>query len=138
MPLATTETNKSVKDLINSIENEEKREDVKKLVKIFESTTGKKAKIWGDNFIIGFGKYKYKRKGGKEEFEWFNAGFAPRKTNITLYLTCYWEKEPLREKLGKAKFGKGCVYIKRLSDINLDVLKKLIKKYKDVQWLSER
>jgi len=137
MPLATVETNKSVKELINSIENDQKREDIKQLVKIFQEITGKKPKIWGDNHMIGFGKYKYKRKGGKEEFEWFNAGFAPRKSNITIYLTCYLEKEPLVKQLGKYKAGKGCLYIKRLSDIDMSVLKKMITKYKDVQWHSE-
>jgi hypothetical protein len=137
MALATIETNKSVISFINSLKDDTKREDCKKLIKIIQKITGNKPKIWGDNFLIGFGKYKYKRKVGKEEFEWFNIGFAPRKTNITLYLTCYLEKEkPLLKKLGKYKAGKGCLYIKKLDDINLKVLEKLIKKNKDNKWLS--
>jgi hypothetical protein len=134
--LATTETNKSVTKFINSIKDEQKRKDAKELLKIIQKITKKKPKIWGDNFMIGFGKYKYKRKGSKEELEWFNVGFAPRKNNITLYLTGYLEKEPLIKKLGKCKHGKGCLYINKLDDINLPVLKKLITKYKDGQWYS--
>ncbi len=106
MPLATIETNKSVKDFVNSIKNKTIQEDTKTLLKLFQKITGKKPKIWGDNFMIGFGKYKYKRKGGKEELEWFNAGFAPRKDKLTIYLTCYLDKEPLVKKLGKCKHGK--------------------------------
>ena len=135
MALATVETNKSVKKFVDSIEDDSKREDTKKLVKIFTKITGHKAKLWGDNFMIGFGKYKYKRKGGKEEFEWFNAGFAPRKNNITIYLTCDISKEKkILDKLGKCKFGKGCLYINKLDDIDIKVLEKLIKKFKDSSW----
>ena len=136
MALKTGETKKSVSKFVNSIKDGSKRKDVKALLSLIKKITKKQPKIWGDNFMIGFGKYKYKRKGGKEEFEWFHAGFAPRKTNITLYLSCYLEKEPLIKKLGKVKHGKGCLYVKKLSDINMDVLEKLVKKYKDGQWFS--
>lgn len=137
MALKTVETTKSVTKFIDSIKDENKRKDSKKLVTLIRKITGKKPKIWGDNFIIGFGKYKYKRKGGKEEFEWFNVGFAPRKANITIYLTCYLEKEkPLLKKLGKYKAGKGCLYIKSLEDIDMKVLEKLIMKNKDNKWFE--
>jgi hypothetical protein len=134
MPLATTETNKSVKDFINSIENKQKREDAKTIIKLIQNITKKSPKIWGDNYIIGFGKYKYKRKNSKEELEWFHVGFAPRKDRLTLYLTCYLDKEPLVKKLGTCKYGKGCLHIKSLKGINLTILKKLITKYKDAAW----
>ena len=134
MPLVNVETNKSVKVFVDSIENDKKKKDTKKLLKIIQKITNKKPKIWGDNFFIGFGKYKYKKKGKNEEFEWFNVGFAPRKTNITLYLTCDISKEPLIKKLGKCKYGKGCLYIKNLDDIDIEVLKKLIEKNKDNTW----
>lgn len=137
MALKTVETTKSVTKFIDSIKDEDKKKDSKKLVALIRKVTGKKPKIWGDNFIVGFGKYKYKRKGGKEEFEWFNVGFAPRKANITLYLTCYLETEKdLLNKLGKHKAGKGCLYIKKLEDIDLKVLEKLIKKNKDNKWFE--
>jgi hypothetical protein len=135
MPLANVETNKSVKQYVDSIEDDQKRKDTKELIKIISKITGKKAKVWGDNFFFGFGKYKYHRKGGKEEFEWFNVGFAPRKTNITIYMTCDVSKEKaLLNKLGKHKVGKGCLYINKLADIDVEVLKKMIEKHKGDKW----
>jgi hypothetical protein len=133
--LATKETNKSVAQFIESLENKSKKADAELLVQIMEEITGNKPKIWGDNFIIGFGKYSYTRKNGKEEFEWFNVGFAPRKTKITVYLTCdISRQEDLLKKLGKAKWGKGCLYINKLADVDLDILKELIERSKDSQW----
>lgn len=133
--LATKETNKSVSAFIETIESDSKKNDSKKLLAIMEHITGFKPKIWGDNFIIGFGKYAYKRKNGKEEFEWFNVGFAPRKTKITIYLTFdISAEEVLLSKLGKCKWGKGCLYVNKLTDINLDILKQLIEKSKDAKW----
>jgi hypothetical protein len=134
MALKTVETKKSVTAFVDSIKDEFKRKDSKTLISLIEKITNNKPKIWGT--IIGFGKYKYHRKNSKEELEWFNIGFAPRKANITLYLTCYLDKEPLVKKLGKCKFGKGCLYIKNLEDIDLEIFKKLIVKYKDGKWFS--
>lgn len=133
--LAIKETNKSVTEFIESIENASKREDSKLLLSIMKEITELEPKIWGDNFIIGFGKYKYKRKHGKEEFEWFHTGFAPRKTKITLYLTFDIEKEELLlKKLGKCKYGRGCLYINKLADVDLSVLRQLIEKSKVSKW----
>lgn len=133
--LATKETNKSVDSFIESITNKSKQEDSKILLQLIEKTTGYPPKIWGENFIIGFGKYTYTRKNSKEEFEWFNVGFAPRKTKITLYLTMDISQETeLLSQLGKCKWGKGCLYINKLADIDLTILKQLIKKSKDAQW----
>ena len=131
--LVTKESDRSVMAFIDRIEPESKRKDSKELISLLEEITHKDAKIWGNekvpDFIIGFGKYKYKRKGGNEEFEWFNIGFAPRKTKLTIYLTqdISQEKELLK-KLGKCKWGKGCLYINKLADIDLEVLKILIQK----------
>jgi hypothetical protein len=134
-PLATVVTKRSVSDYIKSLEDESKRVDSRTLVKMMQNITGKRPKIWGDNNLIGFGKYTYMRKGKKEEFEWFHVGFAVRKANITLYLTCYLEKEvALLKNLGKYKAGKGCLYIKRLSDVDLKVLRKLIERNKSNRW----
>ncbi|WP_298759465.1 DUF1801 domain-containing protein [uncultured Psychroserpens sp.] len=133
--LATKETNKSVSLFIDNIESESKKEDAKELLSLMEVITGVKPKIWGDNFIIGFGNYKYKRKNGKEEFEWFNVGFAPRKTKLTIYLTLdINQHEDLLNKLGKCKWGKGCLYINKLKDVDLDILKQLITRSKDAKW----
>ncbi|WP_299525523.1 DUF1801 domain-containing protein [Winogradskyella sp.] len=133
--LATQETDKSVSDYIDRIENETKRNDSKTLIKIMSEITGHEPKIWGDYFIIGFGKYKYKRKSGKEEFEWFNVGFAPRKSKMTIYLTFdISQEQALTAKLGKFKWGKGCLYVNKLADIDLEVLKQLIAKSKAATW----
>ena len=133
--LVTKETNKSVSKFRKSIESESKREDSKDLLTIMEEASGFKPKVWGDNFLIGFGKYTYQRKGKKEEYEWFHLGFAPRKTKLTIYLTFDISKEEkLLKKLGKAKWGKGCLYINKLSDIDIKVLKKLIEKSKVAKW----
>ncbi|WP_111682676.1 DUF1801 domain-containing protein [Winogradskyella tangerina] len=135
MALATQETDKNVSAYIESIENETKRNDSKQLIEIMSEITGHQPKIWGDYFIIGFGKYKYKRKQGKEEFEWFNVGFAPRKSKMTIYLTFDINQEQeLISKLGKCKWGKGCLYINKLADIDLDVLKQLISRSKEATW----
>ncbi|MBO6514975.1 MAG: DUF1801 domain-containing protein [Bacteroidia bacterium] len=133
--LATKETDKSVDAFIQSVENASKREDSLVLVNMMREVTGCEPKIWGDNFIIGFGKYTYTRKGSKEEFEWFNLGFAPRKTKITVYLTFDISKEEeLLSKLGKSKWGKGCLYINKLADVDLTVLRELIVKSKEATW----
>lgn len=137
--LQTQETNRSVDNFIENIDSASKRKDSQTLVKLMEEVTGQEAKVWGNekapDFLIGFGKYKYKRKSGKEEYEWFNVGFAPRKTKITLYLTFdIGKQEELIKNLGKCKHGKGCLYINKLVDVDLDVLKKLIEKSKDATW----
>lgn len=132
--LATKETNKSVSKFIKGIKSDSKRKDSKILINIMSEMTGSNPKIWGDNFIVAFGKYKYKRKQGKEEFEWFNVGFAPRKSKTTIYLTIDLTKhEDLLNQLGKCKWGKGCLYINKLDD--LEILKELITISKDAQWL---
>ena len=137
--LVTKETNRSVENYIKNLKNTSKEKDSYQLIELMESITGNKPKVWGNSkvpdFLIGFGKYTYQRKGSKEKFEWFNVGFAPRKTKITIYLTFdITEKKQILEDLGKCKWGKGCLYINKLSDINLDILQKLIIKSKDLTW----
>ena len=133
--LATKQTDRDVLAFIETIEPASKKEDAKTLSAMMEKVSGQKGKIWGDNFIIGFGKYSYKRKGGKEEFEWFNMGYAARKAKITVYLTLdISQEEELLTKLGKCKWGKGCLYINKLADVDLKVLEKLMQKSKDAQW----
>jgi len=129
--LANVETDKSVADFISSISDDGQREDSQQLVKMIQVISGYEAKVWGDNNYIGFGKYKYSRKGSKQEYEWFNIGFAPRKANITIYVNydISQEKEWLSE-LGKCKWSKGCLYIKRLEDVDLKTLEKIIDKSK--------
>ena len=125
--LVNSETDKDVNAFLDSVENEKRKEDGKTLLKIIQKVTGKKPKIWGQK-IVGFGKYSYKRKNG-DEFEWFNVGFSPGKTNLTLYVMYdINEEKELLGKLGKHKTGKGCLYMKSLADVDTDVLIELIKK----------
>ncbi|REJ83727.1 MAG: DUF1801 domain-containing protein [Bacteroidetes bacterium] len=120
---------------MDSIESDRRRSDSKTLLKLFKEITGKTPKIWG-NSIIAYGKYKYKRKNG-DEFGWFNAGFSPGKSRLSVYVMYDINTETqLLKSLGPHKKGKGCLYINKLSDINLDVLKKLIKKSR--KWLREK
>jgi len=121
----TTETEYSVIDFINTVEDDIKRADAYELVKLMQKTTGFQAKMWGPS-IIGFGSYHYKYASGNEGDAPL-AGFSPRKTATSLYLYLPSEKkEELLLKFGKYKAGKGCVYIKKLSDINIEILKEMI------------
>jgi hypothetical protein len=120
----TTVTANSVDNFISKVEDETKRDDSYELIKIFKSVTGEEAKMWGPS-IIGFGSYHYKYESGHEG-DMCLTGFSPRKSAIVLYVLNFDGKEKLLEKLGKHKPSKGCVYIKRLSDINTSVLKKMI------------
>lgn len=125
--LKTKENDANVIAFINSIEDPIKKDDCFVLIPILEKISGFKAKMWGTK-IIGFGSYVYKTKAGKEG-EWFLIGFSPTKANVSLHLMFGLEDEPdLLSKLGKFKIGKGCLYIKKLSDINMNVLEELMKK----------
>ena len=126
--LKTKKTTASVAAFLAAVEDEEKRKDCQELLKIFEKVTGEKPAMWGTS-IIGFGQYHYKSERSKQEGDWPLTGFSPRKQNITLYIMAgFGEQKKLLEKIGKHKISGGsCLYIKRLSDINVDVLKELIK-----------
>lgn len=140
--LVTKETDRSVQDFILSLENKTKQADSQALIDMMQAVIGNEPKIWGNekvpDFLIGFGKYTYQRKGSKEEFEWFNVGFAPRKPKLTLYLTIDISREKdLLENLGKCTWGKGCLYINRLADVNIKTLKQLIEKSAGTKWHDE-
>ncbi len=127
--LKTKKNNKSVFKFINSVTDEQKRKDCKDLLRIFERTTKEKAAMWGTS-IIGFGQYHYKSERSTQEGDWPLTGFSPRKQNISIYIMPGFSGyEDLLKKLGKHKVSKGsCLYIKKLSDIDRGVLKKLIEK----------
>jgi len=120
----TLPTAKSVDAFIAAIEDEQKRDDSYELIKILKGITADEPLLWGPS-IIGFGNYHYKYETGREG-DMPLAAFSPRKNAIVLYILGFDKKEAMLEKLGKHKSSKGCVYIKRLSDINVDVLKKMI------------
>jgi len=137
--LATKETDRSVDAFIENVDSLSKREDARTLVRMMQEITGYEPRVWGSpsvpDFLIGFGNYTYTRKGGKEEFAWFHVGFAPRKSKLTLYLTCDLKQyQELLDKLGKCKWGSGCLYINKLKDVDMDVLKQLIETSKSTQW----
>jgi len=122
----TKPTNQSVEEFLNEISDEERRADCLQLAKIMEEITGEKPKMWGPS-IVGFGSYHYKYASGREG-DWPITGFSPRKKDLTLYLMMGFTKHgELLEKLGKHSTAKSCLYIKRLSDIHVPALKKLIK-----------
>ncbi len=137
--LATKPNKRSVTKYIDSLDNENQKADCKTLHKTMAEVTGYKATMWGNeknpDYIIGYGTYEYSRKGSKEKYQWFNEGFAPRKSNITIYLTLDLDAETeLLDQLGKHKKGKGCLYIKKLEDVNMTVLKKLMRKSKNAKY----
>jgi len=124
--LKTKPTNQSVKEFLNEISDEQRRADCFQVAKIMEEITGEKPKMWGPS-IVGFGSYHYKYASGREG-DWPMTGFSPRKKDLTLYLMMGFTKHgELLEKLGKHSTAKSCLYIKRLSDIHVPALKKLIK-----------
>lgn len=124
--LKTRETDASVEDFINSVENDERRKDAFRLLEIFKRITKEQPKMWGPA-MIGFGSKILKYASGRE-LEWMLAGFSPRKANLSIHLICDIKVyQPMLEELGKYKTGVGCLYIKRLADVDLKVLEKLIK-----------
>ncbi|HEY4551569.1 MAG TPA: DUF1801 domain-containing protein [Bacillaceae bacterium] len=123
--LKTKETENSVMEFIEQVDSPKKREDAYRLLDIFTETTGYTAKMWGPS-IIGFGSYHYKYASGHEGDAPL-VGFSPRKAKISLYFAPGdTEREQLLSKFGKHTTGKACVYINKVADIDVDVLKELI------------
>ncbi|MDF2644339.1 MAG: hypothetical protein K0Q73_144 [Paenibacillus sp.] len=123
--LKTKETDSSVLEFIENVESVKKREDAYKLLDIFSETTGYEAKMWGPS-IIGFGSYHYKYESGHEGDAPL-VGFSPRKAKICLYFaTGDTKREELLKDFGIHTAGKACVYIHKVADIDVEVLKALI------------
>jgi hypothetical protein len=126
----TKQTEASVTDFIDKQDSEQTRDDCRTLVKMMKKITGKPAKMWGPA-IVGFGKYHYKYESGHEGDSCI-AAFSPRKANLTVYIMPEFpNRESLLKKLGKHKSSKACIYIKKLEDVDLDVLEKLVKSSMD-------
>ena len=123
--IKTTETLKSVDEFINAIASETKRNDSFRIIEILKTQTGFDPKMWGPS-IIGFGKYHYKYDSGHEG-DMPLAAFSPRSTGIVFYFCENFEnREELLQSFGKYKTGKVCVYVKKLADINTDILEKMV------------
>ena len=121
----TKKTNASIKNFINSINDENVKKDCYTIIKLMQSITKEEPKMWGSS-IIGFGDYHYKYASGREG-DFFLTGFSPRKQNLALYLMGGLENQKDKlKKLGKHKTGKSCLYIKSLEDIDKKVLKEMI------------
>ena len=121
----TNETDDSVDEFIDGIENEAKREDCRAIAKLMAAATGKKPKMWGTS-IIGFGKHHYQYANGKPA-EICKVGFAPRARSFAFYLPRYPEHAGLIERLGTHKYSGGCLHVTRLADVDIDVLARMIK-----------
>lgn len=126
--IKTKPTNADVHEFINSFaDTEQKRKDSYELLTLMQDLTGYEPKMWGPS-IIGFGSYHYKSERSRQEGDWPLVGFSPRKAAISLYVyTGSAQHEHLLKNLGKFKMGKACIYIKKLSDIDQNELKNLIK-----------
>ena len=122
----TQKNDAAVDKFLAGIADEQKHADCLSVLELMKNITGEPAVMWG-KAIVGFGSFHY--RGKTSEGDWFPVGFSPRKQNLVLYLHCILEEQAaLLEKLGKHKIGKSCLYLKRLDDVHIPTLKKLIKK----------
>jgi hypothetical protein len=125
--LKTQPTNQDVTEFLNSIPDERKREDCFAVLQLMREVTQEEPKMWGSS-MVGFGHYHYKYASGHEG-DAFVTGFSPRKQNLTLYMMAGFEQyDDLMQKLGKYTTGKSCLYVKRLSDIDMEVLRELVQR----------
>lgn len=121
----TKPTDADVEKFLNKTDDKRK-EDVFKIHAMMQEITGDKGKMWGSS-IVGYGKSSYTTADGKEH-EWMATGFSPRKQSITIYIMTGFDRyQELLDKVGKHTTGKSCFYIKRLADIDEDVLREMIK-----------
>lgn len=125
--IKTKQTDVNVSEFIHAFaNNEQKVKDSFELIRLMQKWTGFEPKMWGPS-IIGFGVYHYKSDRSKQEGDWPIVGFSPRKAAISLYVYSGTEsQDQLLGKLGKFKMGKACIYINKLSDIDLNILKALV------------
>ncbi len=126
--LKTKQHDADVFEFIHNFANtEQKRKDSYKLVELMQEVTGQPPKMWGPS-IIGFGSYHYKSDRSSQEGDWPLVGFSPRKAAISLYVfSGSPDHKYLLEDLGKYTIGKSCIYIKKLADIDLEVLKRVMR-----------
>lgn len=125
--LKTQPTDASVSAFLDGIEEEKRRKDGWALLELMCEVTGEEPIMWGPS-IVGFGRYHYKYASGREG-DWMITGFSPRKSALTLYIMPGFEDEgDLLARLGKFKTGKSCLYLRRLADVDREVLKELVRK----------
>ncbi|MCB0633799.1 MAG: DUF1801 domain-containing protein [Saprospiraceae bacterium] len=123
--LKTTQNENDVRAFLDAVEDDKRREDCLTVLNWMQKITGKEAKMWGTS-IVGFDEYHYKYESGREG-DMFKVGFSPRKQNLTLYIMPgFGRYEELMQQLGKYKTGKSCLYIKKLEDVDVEILQQLI------------
>ncbi|HEX2252629.1 MAG TPA: DUF1801 domain-containing protein [Thermoanaerobaculia bacterium] len=123
--LATRPTDDSVETYLDQVADPERRADCRAVLELMREVTGEEPKLWGGS-MVGFGTYHYRYDSGREG-DWFLTGFAPRKQNLTLYVMAGFDRyDELMARLGKHKTGKSCLYVKRLADLDPDVLRELV------------
>jgi hypothetical protein len=128
--LKTKPTDESVEVYLNSIEKDTQRKDSFAILNMMRDVTKTEPVMWGSS-IIGFGTYKYRYASGREA-EWMKIGFVPRKRNLTLYIMDGFDQyDSLLSKLGKFRTGKACLYINKLEDVDLDVLREMVERSVD-------
>lgn len=121
----TKPTAESVTAFLNKVPDKARREDCFAVLNIMKRVTGEEPTMWGPS-IVGFGRYRYKYESGREG-EWMITGFSPRKNDLTLYIMPGFDQVgSLMQRLGKYKTGKCCLYIKKLEDVDVAVLRKLV------------
>lgn len=124
--IKTQKSNASVEAFLQSVKDENKRKDCEVVLKMMKQASKEEPKMWGSS-IVGFGSYHYKSERSRQEGDWFITGFSPRKANLTLYILPSISSYPeLLKKLGKCKTSVSCLYINKLSDVDIKVLKELI------------
>jgi len=129
----TKPTDVSIDEFIASVENDRRRDDAMTVCKLMKEVTGEEPVMWGPT-MVGFGTYHYKYASGREG-DWFLAGFAPRKANLVVYIQGGFKKhDALMKKLGKYKTGSGCLYINKLADVEMEVLRELVSR--SVEYVS--
>lgn len=123
----TTRNESDVRTFLANVDHKKRREDSFKVLELMGEITGEDAQMWGTS-IVGFGSYHYKYDSGREG-DMPLTGFSPRKQSLTLYIMGGFDHyEALLDKLGKYKTGKACLYVNKLEDVDMDVLKELVKK----------
>lgn len=132
--LKTRVNDQSVTAFLDKVTDAQRRQDSYTVVEMMKNATGAEPRMWGDS-IVGFGSFQYKYASGREA-DWLLTGFSPRKQNLTLYfMTGFEDYQDILGRLGKFTTGKGCLYLKKLADVNLEVLQELITQ--SVQELSQ-
>jgi len=133
--LKTKPTRRSVTTFLARIRDPEQRRDARAIAALMRAETRSRPQMWGPS-IVGFGRYGYRRASGKEA-EWFLTGFSPRVGTLTLYImTGFPRHRSLMKQLGRHSTGRSCLYIRRLSDVDVPTLKRLVKE--SVRWLKAR